>query len=329
MLRLSIIIPLERNSRLLEEGLVSVLENRPPDTEVLVVLDSPYDDPYDLEDEVHFVSASGANRAAAYNAGLRAARGQFVHLLGCGMEVTAGWADAALAAFDDPAVAAVAPAIHHRHHPERRLLHGVSVRRGVRRPAKCAAGKHPFGPAIQGGFYRREVLAQAGGLAEDLGDCADADLILRLTAAGWNSAAVPDSVLLANDMPRPRGLKHGLYSERFYLRHAAQAGLIAKVCHPCQVMTDCCAQWPHLFSAVGSLVGRSWAWIEQLGRRGPRSESEDRSPAGLRTAGPSTEQLDEGIPRPHGWQRIDGPHHAIRRDISSSPTTADRVHGWQ
>lgn len=331
MLRLSIIIPLERNSRLLEEGLVTVLENRPSGSEVLVVLDGPYDDPYDLQDEVQFVSAPGANRAAAFNAGLRNARGEFVHLLGCGVEVTAGWAEAAIAAFTEPEVAAVAPAIHHCLEPERRLIQGVSVRRGARRLNKDAPRRSLIGPAMQGGFYLREALREAGGLSEDLGDWADADLLLRLHAAGWTTAVATDSVLLAREAARGRGLKHGLHAERFFLKHADQIGFFAKTYHPCQVAVDCCAQWPHVFSAMGSLLGRSWAWIEQLGKRGPSKPASGQAASAQAQAEPDTSHDDVQYHNASQseWKRIDGPHLDLRREGRTTAPQTARAHEWR
>ena len=57
MPRLSIVIPVLGNVEGLEDTLVSVLENRPVDCQIVVVLNRPYDDPYDLKDEVCFVEA--------------------------------------------------------------------------------------------------------------------------------------------------------------------------------------------------------------------------------------------------------------------------------
>ena len=56
--RLSIVIPSVGDCNLLEDSLVSVLENRPADCEVLVVHNRPYDDPYNLAGEVRFVQAN-------------------------------------------------------------------------------------------------------------------------------------------------------------------------------------------------------------------------------------------------------------------------------
>ena len=51
MSRLSIVIPVLGSLDGLEDTLVSVLENRPADCQIVVVLNQPYDDPYDLKDE--------------------------------------------------------------------------------------------------------------------------------------------------------------------------------------------------------------------------------------------------------------------------------------
>ena len=60
MQRLSIIVPLMGDLKRFEDTLVSVLENQPEQSEVVVVLNGPYDDPYDLRSEVKFVEAPRA-----------------------------------------------------------------------------------------------------------------------------------------------------------------------------------------------------------------------------------------------------------------------------
>jgi hypothetical protein len=80
--RLSIIIPVLGNLKRLEDTLVSVLENRPANCQVVVVLNQPYDDPYDLKAEVTFVQAvAGAGLVESVNRGLEAAEAPIVHLL--------------------------------------------------------------------------------------------------------------------------------------------------------------------------------------------------------------------------------------------------------
>ena len=82
MPRLSIVIPVWGNLHLLEDTLVSVLENRPAHCEIIVVLDGPYDDPYQLTDELSYVLApSGASLAESANLGIAASEAPVVHLL--------------------------------------------------------------------------------------------------------------------------------------------------------------------------------------------------------------------------------------------------------
>src|SRR5215469_5135348 len=89
--RLSIIIPTLGNWEVLENTLVSVLQNRPSLSEVVVVHNSHYEDPYDLKDEVRFVEApSGSRLVDLINAGLAAARSELIHVLACGAVVDDG-----------------------------------------------------------------------------------------------------------------------------------------------------------------------------------------------------------------------------------------------
>ena len=81
MPRLSIVIPSVADCNLLEDSLVSVLENRPADCEILVVHNRPYDDPYALAGEVRFLRAnSTAGLAECLDIGAAAARPRHPHV---------------------------------------------------------------------------------------------------------------------------------------------------------------------------------------------------------------------------------------------------------
>ena len=100
MQRLSIIVPLMGDLKRFEDTLVSVLENQPERSEVVVVLNGPYDDPYELRGEVKFVEApQGADLVDCFACGLAASSAPVVHMIAAGFEATPGWADAALARF--------------------------------------------------------------------------------------------------------------------------------------------------------------------------------------------------------------------------------------
>ena len=126
MPRLAIVISAVGKIESLEGTFLSVLENRPSDCEVIVALNQPYSDPYDLKDEVRFVEAAGRPSAiGALNQALAASRAPFVHLLARGCEVTDGWADRALSRFGDRQVASVAPVVCDAQDRERIFAAGV------------------------------------------------------------------------------------------------------------------------------------------------------------------------------------------------------------
>ena len=112
MPRLTIVIPCLGGAAEFDGTLVSVLQHRPADCEIVVVHREAYDDPYDLAGEVRFIEQGEARSLAALaNVGLAAAQGDVLHLLACGLEATEGWTDAPLAILEDEEIAAVAPAI--------------------------------------------------------------------------------------------------------------------------------------------------------------------------------------------------------------------------
>jgi GT2 family glycosyltransferase len=152
--------------------LTSVRRHAPPDTEILVVDDASTN---------HIVSRTAGAFAdvrvlrfrhrrgfcAAVNAGIRAARHPIVELLNDDTEVSAGWAEAALAHFADPSIAAVAPLVLRGVPPspptplpswERGAIllpsprwgEGLGVRGAERRPVIDSAGDRYFLGGIAG-----------------------------------------------------------------------------------------------------------------------------------------------------------------------------------
>ncbi|MBI1904290.1 MAG: hypothetical protein HYS13_24610 [Planctomycetia bacterium] len=236
MTSLSIVLPMQGNVDLLESGLVSVLENRPADCEIVVVLNGPYDDPYHLEGEVRFLHApNGASFVQSANLGVGQSRAEIVHLLSSGVQATEAWTDAALSHFDDPKVAAVAPLVTHVYKPARVLAAGVSYCAGGRRvvPAGKAdrfarrKAADVLGPSCLAGFYRNGAWTAAGGMDETVGDqMADVDLALRLRALGFRSVLEPASIVRDNVRVRSRvsPIERGRQAETLFLRSAPLAG---------------------------------------------------------------------------------------------------------
>ncbi len=108
---LSIVVPHLGNDSSFESSLVSVLENRPRRCEVLVCHDGSYPDPFDLGDEVRFVTSQSNDLPSLITTAAHAAQGRLLHVLCEGQQATEGWTDSAIDCFDDSSVATAAPVI--------------------------------------------------------------------------------------------------------------------------------------------------------------------------------------------------------------------------
>jgi hypothetical protein len=263
------IIPVVGYTQGLETTLVSVLERRPDDCEVLVVLNTPYHDPYHLQGEIQILEApSGAGLIDCVNLGVSSTHAPIVHLLASGLEASPGWIDCAMVHFEDPRVAAVTPLIYERANHERLLAAGVSCRRGGQKvvhrsmPTEAELSWASMGPMVQAAFYRKSTLeALGGGLPTSVGDnLADVDLSLSLRHVGLRLVLEPDCRVFASsvDEPRPSGFSSGLWSERLYWRHFAETGgLPGLLSHPLVVLNElmhCQPQWKAPAQAMGRLL---------------------------------------------------------------------------
>jgi hypothetical protein len=272
--KLSIVIPADGSSDLLESGLVSVLQHRPADAEVLIVLTDAYADPYQLAGEVQFIEASPrASLVEAVNVGLKHCRSPFIHVLGCGTEVAEGWADAAMPHFADPRVAVVAPLVCDAARRRRIISAGLDYRAGGRRIERLAgrdvsrAAEAPIevlGAPLTAAFFRRSSLEALGGSVEtQVGDrLADIDLALQFHALGMKCILSPESIVLASSVRRRQhSFVTGLHSERFFLRNVPAGGWGKSLAlHPGTVALDLLGGLPSP-GAFLSLLGRSAAWF--------------------------------------------------------------------
>ncbi len=174
MTRLTILIPCVGDPVAFEDTLASVLQNRPGNSRVVVALDGPYDDPYELSGEVDFLEYPGRSDVVALvNATLPDVRSEFVHVLHCGIEVHEGWCDAALECFDEPDVATVAPlwkesGAHTRYVFGETWTPGGRTRRVTRRRPRLRARDTILTPTLAAGFFRREWLEATEGWIEDV-----------------------------------------------------------------------------------------------------------------------------------------------------------------
>jgi len=272
--RLSIIVPSRGDLKQLEDTLVSVLENQPERSEVVVVLNKPYDDPYDLRGEVKFVEARpGADLVDCFACGLSACRAPVVHTIAAGFEATSGWADHALARFGEADVAAVAPVVVDRVNPDRILSAGVrwtsagSIGRiavGQRLDRFTANNPLLCGPELAVGFYRRDVLELVDALRHHGSELATAtDLALAMRLAGYRAVHEPASVTTATgELLASRGAwREGFASERLFHRWMEVPGWKRSwAAHTVLVAMEC-LQAPLRPSILKRLAGRLWATL--------------------------------------------------------------------
>jgi O-antigen biosynthesis protein len=203
----SIVIPTYNGRVLLETCLGSVFRHLPAGrasaTEVIVVDDASIDGTVNWV-ATHYPPVRLVYRpknsgfCAAANAGLSAARGQFIQLLNNDTEVTPGWLEAGLAPFADPTVGSVAPLVLVRSDPSRvdstgdaYTLGGWPIKRGHGQSAALWT-EHPledvFAASGSSAFYRAEAIRQVGGFDPFLGSYyEDVDLGFRLRWAGYRS----------------------------------------------------------------------------------------------------------------------------------------------
>jgi GT2 family glycosyltransferase len=209
-LPLSVVIPSHNRPDLLRLCLASVRRHAPGGTEILVVDDgSPGAVVIRAAEEFAEVRCLRRERqggfCAAVNAGLAAARHPIVELLNDDTQVESGWAEAALAHFAEPTVAAVAPLVLQGapcaggppridSAGDRYFVGGVAGKRGHGRElgAEYLRAGPVFGASASSAFYRREAVLAVGGLAEHFGAYfEDVDLSFRLHWAGYQVVYEP------------------------------------------------------------------------------------------------------------------------------------------
>ena len=253
----------------MEETLLSVLENRPEECEIVVALAAPYADPYRLEDEVRLARVpSGGGLIGAINWGLGVSRAPVVHCLLCGASVTEGWADAAFCQFEDPRVAAVAPLIVDRSRPDRLVVAGMTYGaagevRALRGKAKGAAGgkfwRRVLAPHPAAVFYRRSALESVGRFDPRVPDhLAWIDVGLMLQRSGWHTVLEPRSRVAADAdrLPVSR-FRAAFAAERFFWRWASAHGWSRSLLLHALLVTGECLTGLIDLAIVPRLAGRA------------------------------------------------------------------------
>jgi GT2 family glycosyltransferase len=236
----SIVIPSHHRADLLALCLESAIRHAPRGTEILVVDDASPSGV--ISNTAATFPGVGLLRlarrrgfCAAVNAGLRAVGGDVVELLNDDTEVAAGWAEAALSWFRDPAVGAVAPlalwgpdGLRIDSAGDRYFVGGIAGKRHHGDSAETAPARAcpVFGASASSAFYRREALLQIGAFPEYFGAYfEDVDVAFRLQRAGFTTMYEPRARVLhrvsaSHGRPRRRLLEQqSCNEERVFWRN--------------------------------------------------------------------------------------------------------------
>ncbi len=269
MQRLSIVITLTGSVQRMEDSLVSVLENRPDNCQIVVVLNEVYADPYGLNGEVQFVYVPiGCKPVECINRGIDAAEGRIVHVLTSGTEVSPGWTEAAMAHFEDRQVAAVAPLILRPDDPHRVVSAGLEYRRGgtfsrssrARQLAEIPRqARSTLGPDMLAGFYRKSTLDLVDRFCGETGAAYSAvDLAMKLQHAGAECVFEPDCRVYAQEsIAAAEGVVlETLQAERLFWRWAPSQGWFGSLgAHAFTIGWDTLVAFPRP-AMLGRIVGR-------------------------------------------------------------------------
>lgn len=239
----SLILPILGDSGLFEDTIATVLRHRPAGTQIIVVHDGSYRDPYDLAgDQIEFVSIKGSsNLIRMFNAGAKRTTGDIVGFLRPGAGLSEGWHQAIIESFGDPEVGSVAPVIVKRGESRRAIATGVGCGLGFRRVLE-GRGKRIrnidpdyldlYGPTSWAGFYRRDLLAmlinETGPLDENLDQhYLDLELGLSFRTMGYFCESCPACLI---SVPSPSRVRrearkpHGESAHRAFIRHVLHIG---------------------------------------------------------------------------------------------------------
>ena len=253
MPRLSIVIPSLIFDPSIEHTLISVLQNRPEYSEVIVVTAQRYQDPYELGREVRFLAHENSRtRLELLNHACQQSRGAVVHVLMPGVEVADGWTDNVLRHFADDKVAAVAPVVMADSTATRARAIGVSYsasgsRRVVGSGFELSGQQTPtnnlLAPTIVAGFYRHHVLSALQGFDVQLGETlADVELGLAFQDLGLTTVHEPESRVIMTQplVSGSRTFEEARQAERLFRRQLSHN----KLGHALLVAVECLTGFP-------------------------------------------------------------------------------------
>jgi hypothetical protein len=160
-----LIVPFQRDAAALETTVVSILESRTQEDELIIVHDGDYDDPYQLacDEAVVLETERGASLAEQLNLAVRAACSPAVQVLLPGTTLQAGWCDQAMEVLEDSDVHAVSMAYFDT--DARHVVFGIDQAHIPHRQVATSADQ-VAGPLLAGTLIRRRSLIKLGGWCE-------------------------------------------------------------------------------------------------------------------------------------------------------------------
>ena len=215
----AIIVPAIGDQQVVDETLISVLENRPNGTRVLVPCDVDYEDQYDLADEVDFLRCDLSRELGSSmwtkrpviawtslaNEALYSAQHSYVGLILPGASMLPGSMDAITEVFESrPDIASIVPMLFEPDNED--VTVGVAMSSGTRvavmQSRQDRYEKQLVGASLMAGFYRTSALLDIGGWNTNVHtQVADIDLSMRLYEAGYEIQQTPFSRMELNVHP--------------------------------------------------------------------------------------------------------------------------------
>jgi hypothetical protein len=197
--RLSLIVPFQCDSQALENTLVSVLELRSPDDELLIVHRGEYQDPYGLQGNEAKVLETPASTSLAeqLNIAVQNATGDVLQVVLPGTVLEADWCVDALAAFDELDVDMIALGVSGS--GANSLQYGFEADLIPQRRATGEASKIA-GPLLAGTMIRRSAIECLGGWNTKIpGDLIDFELCLMAKLLGLQVGVVEGSSVTCDE----------------------------------------------------------------------------------------------------------------------------------
>lgn len=233
--RFSIVVPLVGDVNLFEQTLASLLRDLSTQTEVILVHDGTYEDPYSLGSEVTIVDAQSRRLAGMLNQAIASASSELIAVVRPGVELPELWQSEIGPCFDDEKVASVVPVIVPLAEPSEIVAAGVKTNYDFRRILEGDGDKiadrvlgrlRPIGPTQWAAFYRRSTLELAGNFDVTIDDqYLDLDIALALKSMGYRSHFAPQcaaTIARPNLITKEADQPHGNSAQRAIVRHGRE-----------------------------------------------------------------------------------------------------------